>query len=55
MMQRWRKAVYLEYLSSGEKRAGCADFVTSPSATFCRVYRRLPLESRVYIRCMVGD
>lgn len=28
---------YREYLSSGEKRAGCADLVTSPSTTFWRV------------------
>lgn len=27
----------LEYLSSGEKRAGCADFVTSPETTFFNV------------------
>ena len=28
---------YLEYLSSGEKRAGWADLVTSPWLTFLRV------------------
>src|SRR5436853_4338220 len=28
---------YLEYLSSGEKRAGCADLVTVPSSTFFNV------------------
>ncbi len=27
----------LEYLSSGENRAGCADLVTSPETTFFRV------------------
>ncbi|KAK0123990.1 hypothetical protein ONS95_008979 [Cadophora gregata] len=27
----------LEYLSSGEKRAGCADLVTSPETTFLSV------------------
>lgn len=47
---RWR-----DHLSSGEKRAGCADLVTWPWATFLRVYRRLPLASRVYMRCMMGD
>ena len=31
------KLSYLEYLSSGEKRAGCADLVTTPSSTFFNV------------------
>lgn len=43
----------LEYLSSGEKRAGCADLVTSPAETFLSVYRRLPVASTVYMRCML--
>jgi hypothetical protein len=45
----------LEYLSSGENLAGCADLVTSPDTTLCRVYMRLPLASRVYMRCMLSD
>jgi len=32
-----RMKAYLEYLSSGEKRAGWADLVTSPWLTFLRV------------------
>lgn len=44
---RWR-----DHLSSGEKRAGCADLVTWPSSTFLSVYRRLPLPSRLYMRCI---
>ena len=43
-----------DHLSSGEKRAGCADFVTSPCRTFFSVYVRRPSGPRVYIRCMVG-
>jgi hypothetical protein len=42
-------------LSSGENLAGCADLVTSPDTTLCRVYMRLPLASRVYMRCMLSD
>lgn len=35
----WRNGErsYLEYLSSGEKRAGWADFEISPSQVFLRV------------------
>lgn len=43
----------LEYLSSGENLAGCADLVTSPFRTFLRVYVRFPSLSRVYIRCIL--
>ena len=43
----------LEYLSSGENRAGCADFETSPETTFLSVYWRTPFESRVYMRCIL--
>jgi len=46
---RWR-----DHLSSGEKRAGCADLVTWPSSTFLSVYRRLPLLSRLYMRCILA-
>ena len=45
---------HLEYLSSGENRAGWADFVTSLPCTFFNVYTRLPSASRVYMRCMVS-
>jgi hypothetical protein len=31
---------YLEYLSSGENLAGCADLVTVPSSTFFSVCHR---------------
>ena len=42
-----------DHLSSGEKRAGCADFVTWPSSTFFSVYRRpVPLASGRYMRCI---
>lgn len=43
----------LDHLSSGEKRAGCADLVTCPRATFLSVYRRVPLSSSVYMRCIL--
>ncbi len=44
---------YLEYLSSGENLAGCADFVTVLSRTFLRVYILLPVTgSSVYMRCI---
>jgi hypothetical protein len=53
---RWR-----DHLSSGEKRAGCADLVTCPSSTFLSVYWRpavalAPVEG-TYIKCIVtvGD
>lgn len=49
------RATYLEYLSSGENRAGCADFVTSASTTFFNVYVRLPSASRVNMRCMAAN
>lgn len=49
------RSTYLEYLSSGENLAGCADLVTSPSVIFFRVYWRLPLPSRVYMRCIVTE
>ena len=42
----------LEYLSSGENLAGCADLVTAPSRTFLRVYTRFPSLLRVYMRCI---
>lgn len=45
---------YLEYLSSGENLAGCADFVTTPSRTFFRVYTLFPDSSSVYIKCMLA-
>jgi hypothetical protein len=41
-------STHLEYLSSGEKRAGWADLVTSPFRTFLRVYTRLPSLSVTY-------
>lgn len=41
-----------DHLSSGEKRAGCADLVTCPWPTFLSVYRRVPCASSVYMRCM---
>jgi hypothetical protein len=41
-------------LSSGEKRAGCADLVTWPWATFFRVYWRTPFSSVVYMRCILA-
>ncbi len=37
LIKSWRPRPYLEYLSSGEKRAGWADLVTSPAWTFLRV------------------
>ena len=43
-----------ENLSSGEKRAGCADVVTLPATTFLRVYKRLPSGDSVNIRCIWG-
>lgn len=39
-----------EYLSSGEKRAGCADFVMTPEpVTFLSVYIRWPFASAEYM------
>ena len=45
---------YLDHLSSGENLAGCADFVTSPSAIFFSVYMRFPFPSSVYMRCILA-
>ncbi len=45
----------LENLSSGEKRAGCADSVGRPSgASFLSVYTRLPSSSMYTIKCMAA-
>jgi len=42
----------LEYLSSGENLAGCADFVILLSSIFFSVYCRCPDGVRVYMRCI---